>query len=243
MNHERENILNMIYRILGDSDCPMLEVSLERGETIVMERGSMVYMQDVTLEGKMNSKGSGFGALLGAIGRSMTSGESMFITHATGESNDGRVGIAPAIPGKIQHLYVDGYTQYRLNTGAFLCCDSTVTYNMKSQSAGKAFFGGTGGFFVMETAGEGDLFVSAFGDLIELEVTPDRPLTIDNEHVVAWDASLQYSIEIASGTFGFTSGEGLVNRFTGNGKVLIQTRNIHALADALRPYLPTSSSN
>ena len=233
----------MIYRILGDSDCPMLEVSLERGETIVMERGSMVYMQDVTLEGKMNSKGSGFGALLGAIGRSMTSGESMFITHATGESNNGRVGIAPAIPGKIQHLYVEGNTQYRLNTGAFLCCDSTVTYNMKSQSAGKAFFGGTGGFFVMETAGEVDLFVSAFGDLIELEVTPDRPLTIDNEHVVAWDASLQYSIEIASGTFGFTSGEGLVNRFTGSGKVLIQTRNIHSLADALRPYLPTSSSN
>ena len=84
----------MIYRILGDSDCPMLEVSLERGETITMERGSMVYMQDVSLEGKMNSKGSGFGALLGAIGRSLTSGESMFITHATGETNNGRVGIA-----------------------------------------------------------------------------------------------------------------------------------------------------
>lgn len=95
----------------------------------------------------------------------------------------------------------------------------------------------------METTGEGDLFVSAFGDLIELEVTPDRPITIDNEHVVAWDSSLNYSIEVASGTFGFTSGEGLVNRFTGYGKVLIQTRNIHSLADALRPYLPTSSNN
>ena len=183
------------------------------------------------------------GSFLGALGRSLTSGESMFITHATGETNNGRVGIAPAIPGKIQHLYVGGSTQYKLNTGAFLCCDSTVTYEMRSQSAGKALFGGTGGFFVMETTGEGDLFVSAFGDLIELEVTPDRPITIDNEHVVAWDSSLNYSIEVASGTFGFTSGEGLVNRFTGYGKVLIQTRNIHSLADALRPYLPTSSNN
>ena len=50
-------------------------------------------------------------------------------------------------------------------------------------------------------------------------------------------------VTVASGTFGFTSGEGLVNRFTGYGKVLIQTRNIHSLADALRPYLPTSSNN
>ena len=80
----------MIYEIRGDSDCPMLEVSLERGETIIMERGSMVFMQDVSLEGKMNSKGSGFGSFLGALGRSLTSGESMFITHATGETNNGR---------------------------------------------------------------------------------------------------------------------------------------------------------
>ncbi|MEI3148214.1 MAG: AIM24 family protein [Merdibacter sp.] len=49
---------------------------------------------------------------------------------------------------------------------------------------------------------------------------------------MAWDASLDYSIRVASGTFGFTSGEGLVNEFNGNGKVYIQTRNIHNLADA-----------
>ena len=47
----------------------------------------------------------------------------------------------------------------------------------------------------------------------------------------------------ASGTFGFTSGEGLVNEFTGNGKIYIQTRNVHNLADALRPFFPSSSSN
>lgn len=95
----------------------------------------------------------------------------------------------------------------------------------------------------METTGTGDLFVSAFGDLLELAVTPDQPLIIDNEHVVAWDASLSYNIEVASGTFGFTSGEGLVNKFTGNGKVLIQTRNLHSLADALRIYLPANTNS
>lgn len=232
----------MKYTMKGDSDCPMLEAYLQQGETILMERGSMVFMKDVSLEGKVNSKSNGLGGLFGAIGRSLTSGESMFITHATGTTNNGVVGISPAIPGKIHHLSVDAYTQYCLNNGAFVCCDNTVTYEMHSQKLSKAFFGGTGGLFVMETTGTGDLFVSAFGDLLELEVTQDQPLTIDNEHVVAWDASLDYNIEVASGTFGFTSGEGLVNRFTGNGKVLIQTRNLHSLADALRIYLPTNSN-
>ena len=114
---------------------------------------------------------------------------------------------------------------------------------MKKQDLGKAIFAGTGGLFVMETQGEGDVLVSSFGDILALEVREDQPLTIDNEHVVAWDASLQYDIRVASGTFGFTTGEGFVNEFHGNGTVLIQTRNVHNFADAIRPFLPTSSSN
>lgn len=232
----------MNFKILGDSDCPLAHIALRRNETIKIERGSMAYVSNVSLEGKMNTSKKGFGGVLSAIGRSMTSGESMFITHAIGTSDDGYVGIAPSIPGKINRLSV-GDKQYRLNTGAFLACDEGVEYVMKSQDVGKAFFSGTGGFFVMETQGQGDLLVSSFGDILALEVSLDKPVTIDNEHVVAWDASLNYDIHIASGTFGFTTGEGLVNEFHGNGIVYIQTRNVHSLADAVRPFLPTSTSN
>lgn len=233
----------MKYKMLGDSDCPMLHVELQRNESIKIERGAMVYVSNVDIEGKMNSSKKGFGGVLGALGRSMTSGESIFITHATGTRDDAYIGIAPSIPGKIKCLHVEDSKQYRLNTGSFLACDMGVEYSMKSQSVGKAFFGGTGGFFVMETSGTGDILVNAFGDLLELHVTPDHPITIDNEHVVAWDASLSYNIHVASGTFGFTTGEGLVNEFHGEGVVLIQTRNIHSLADAVQPFLPTSTSN
>ncbi|MBQ9391279.1 MAG: TIGR00266 family protein [Lachnospiraceae bacterium] len=231
----------MNYKIIGDSDNPIAEVKLNQGEMIRMDRGCMVYMQDVSLEGKMNSKKSGLGGVLGAIGRSMTSGESMFITEATGSSNDAVIAVAPACPGKIVKLEV-GTIQYRLNNGAFLACESSVFYNMKKQDLGKALLANTGGLFVMETEGQGDLLATAFGDLVELEVTPDKPLTIDNEHVVAWDRNLDYHMEIASGTFGFKTGEGIVNKFHGSGKVLIQTRNLHSLADAIGTYLPDKSS-
>ena len=231
----------MKYRINGDSDCPLAEVTLAEGEKIKIERGAMAYMSNVEIVGKMNANRKGLGGVLSAIGRSLTSGESMFITQAQGLAEGSSIGIAPAIPGAICKLEV-GTKQYRLNTGAFLASDDSVSYVMKSQDLGKAFFGGTGGLYVMETEGQGDILVNAFGALVELTVTPDAPLIVDNEHVVAWDANLDYNIEIASGTFGFTTGEGLVNTFHGDGKVLIQTRNLHSLADALSPFLPNKSS-
>lgn len=232
----------MKYQIQGDSDCPLVYVELQKNETIKMERGSMAYLSNIEIVGKMNSNKKGVGGLLSAVGRSLTSGESMFITHAKGLSDGAYIGIAPSVPGKIQCLRVDASHQYRLNTGAFLCCDESVEYVMKSQSVGKALFGGTGGFFVMETQGQGDVMINAFGDLLTIPVSPDHPVTIDNEHVVAWDANLDYDIHIASGAFGFTTGEGLVNEFHGSGNVLIQTRNIHNFADALEKFLPKQSN-
>lgn len=231
----------MRFVLTGDSDCPIARLALSRGESVKIENGSMVYSRGVEISGGLNSKKKGLGGVLGAIGRSITSGESMFITTATGTVDDGEIAIAPPIPGKIISLQVGGQQQYRLNTGAFLACDATLDYTMVNQGLGRAVFGGTGGLFVMETNGTGTILVSAFGDIMSLDVTPESPLVVDNEHVVAWDASLNYNIQVASGMFGFTTGEGVVNSFNGYGRVYIQTRNLQNLAQAMHPYLPTSA--
>ena len=228
--------------LTGDSDCPIARIALAQGESVKTESGSMVYSRGVEITGGLNSKKKGLGGVLGAIGRSITSGESMFITTATGTAPIGEIAVAPPVPGKIVQLPIDDAHRYRLNTGAFLACDETVEYTMVSQGISKAVFGNTGGLFVMEVGGQGSLLVSAFGDILALDVAPDMPLTVDNEHVVAWDAALDYHIEAASGIFGFTTGEGLVNTFTGAGRVYIQTRNLANLAQAMHPYLPTSSN-
>lgn len=231
----------MRFVLTGDSDCPIARLALSRGESVKIENGSMVYSRGVEISGGLNSKKKGLGGVLGAIGRSITSGESMFITTATGTVDDGEIAIAPPIPGKIISLQVGGQQQYRLNTGAFLACDATLDYTMVNQGLSKAVFGGTGGLFVMETNGTGTILVSAFGDILSLDVTPESPLVVDNEHVVAWDASLNYNIQVASGMFGFTTGEGVVNSFNGYGRVYIQTRNLQNLAQAMHPYLPTTA--
>ena len=229
----------MRYIISDSAVFPLIEVTLQRGEQIRIESGAMVYHNgDVHLEGKMNSNGGGgLGGVVKALARSAVSGESFFITTATGTADNAKIALAPGTPGAVRELQL-GAMQWRVNDGAFLACDAGVTYNMVRQNLGKAIFGGTGGLFVMETAGAGSMLVNAYGDIMEINLDGSRPLVVDNTHVIAWTSTLQYNIKVASGMFGFTSGEGLVNEFYGAGTLLIQTRNVKSLADMVKPYLP-----
>lgn len=232
----------MRYTMTENTVFPLLEATLQRGEKIRLERGAMVYHNgDVSIEGKMNSSGSGgIGGFVKAVGRSMVSGESMFITTATGMADNAKIAFAPGTPGTVRELQL-GPQQWRLNDGAFLACDEGVTYNMVSQNLGKAIFGRTGGLFVMETSGTGMMLICGYGDIIEIRLDGSRPFVVDNTHIVAWTSSLDYKIKVASGVIGFTSGEGLVNEFHGAGTILIQTRNVESLARMLKPYLPSGN--
>lgn len=227
----------MNYSLSNEGAFPLVLVKLNAGEEIKIESGSMVYHNGkVKLEGKMNSNSGGIGGFLKAAAKSVVSGEGFFITSAIGKAADGLIAVAPSSIGSIRELSV-GEEKWRVNDGCFLACDSGVTYNMKRQSVTKALFGGTGGLFVMETDGQGAMIVSGFGDIIDIELDGSAPFVVDNSHVVAWSCSLAYDIKSASGTFGFKTGEGVVNEFTGKGKLLIQTRD---LAQMISPYVTSS---
>lgn len=235
----------MNYEIKGDNPFPVALLHLTNGEKVQIESGSMIYHNNkIDLEGRMNSNGKkGIGGLMSALGRGLTSGESVFITTATGTANDAELAIAPSNPGVIQELELTDQQQWRLNTGAFLAMDATAQYKMIRQKAGDALFGGTGGFFIMETTGVGKMLISAYGEILPLDLDGQADYVVDNDHVVAWSSDLSYNIEAASGTIGFKTGEGLVNHFSGTGRIYVQTRNLKALADLVKPYLPTKSSN
>lgn len=233
----------MKFKITPSDAYPTAIISLHQNEKILIENGSMLYHNgEVELEGKMNSNGkSGLKGALGALGRSITSGESVFITKVTGHSDQAEIAVAPSTPGQIRELPI-GTKQWRLNTGAFLACDASVSYTMVKQQVAKAVFAGTGGLYVMETAGEGTMLINGYGDIIELTVDGNKPFTVDNSHVIAWESSLDYSIKAASGVIGFKTGEGLVNEFRGHGTVLIQSRNIETLASKLSPFIQKKSN-
>ena len=123
----------MEYQLSSTSTAPLVEISLDDNEEIQIESGSMVYHNAaVKLEGKMNSNGKGgLGGALKALGRSITSGESFFITKASAIGANGKISLAPASLGSIKEILV-GQEQWKPNTGAFLwrnwwsCCDENT---------------------------------------------------------------------------------------------------------------------
>ena len=220
---------------------PLVELSLNQGETVYIQRGSMVYhTPNVSLNTQLNASGSGFGRFVKAVGRSMVSGESTFITQAVAESDNGNLALAPDTPGQVIALEL-GEKQYRLNDGAFLALDGTAFYTMERQSIGKALFGGQGGLFVMTTQGQGTLLANAFGSIKKIELQ-NQEVTIDNAHVVAWSQSLDYHIHLENGFWqSIGTGEGVVNTFRGTGEVYVQSLNLQSFAGSLNKYIQKES--
>ena len=232
----------MRFSMDSNMQFPLVELSLNQGETVFIQRGSMVYhTPNVTLNTQLNASGSGLGRFVKAVGRSMVSGESTFITQAVAQSDNGYLALAPDAPGQVIPLQL-GEKQYRLNDGAFLALDGTAYYTMERQSVGKALFGGQGGLFVMTTQGQGTLLANAFGSIKKIELH-NQEVTIDNAHVVAWSQSLNYNIHLENGFWqSIGTGEGVVNTFQGTGEVSVQSLNIETFANVLRPHLHIDNS-
>ena len=231
----------MRFSMDSNMQFPLVELSLNQGETVFIQRGSMVYhTPNVTLNTQLNASGSGLGRFVKAVGRSMVSGESTFITQAVAQSDNGYLALAPDAPGQVIPLQL-GEKQYRLNDGAFLALDGTAYYTMERQSVGKALFGGQGGFFVMTTQGQGNLLANAFGSIKKLELH-NQEVTIDNAHVVAWSQSLNYHVHLENGFWqSIGTGEGVVNTFQGTGEVYVQSLNLQTFAGSLSKFIPRSS--
>src|SRR5471032_211284 len=216
-----------IFNVTGEVD-PFLHITLAKGEKIYCESDAMVMMEtNLELKGKMTG---GIGA---ALMRTFANGESFFQQHIEALRGDGDCLLSPTLPGALRVLDV-GSQQYMISDGAFVAATSGVELKVRTQSLGNALFAQSGGFFITETAGVGQVAVSGFGSISQLDVTPGRDVIIDNSHVVAWDSALRYEISVTTGgNSGFlsnlvnsqTSGEGMVLRFSGHGKILICSRN------------------
>ena len=127
--------------------------------------------------------------------------------------------------------------------GAFMASTINVDTSTKFQGA-KSLFSREGAFFLRAEAADvpGRVFFTSYGAMKEIEVTPDKPIKIDNGHVVAFSEGLNYQISKVKGLGSFFfGGEGFTLDFHGSGSVWIQTRNIQSLANQLIPFLPTRS--
>ncbi len=231
------------FEITGSVD-PLLNCSLEKGEKILTESNAMVAM-----DGNLSLKGKARGGVLSSITRKLFNDESFFQQAIEAEDGPGSALLAPNIPGDIRILDV-GERQYMISDGSFLAATEGVELNLKTQSLGRALLGDSGGFFLMATAGRGQVAISGFGSMREIEVRPGQTLIIDNGHLVAWDTTLDYELSIntaKSGLFGKlvhsqTTGEGIVLKFRGEGKIYVCSRNKGGFVEWICGQMPTQNA-
>ena len=220
------------YEVLHQPSFALAVVQLQPETSIQAEAGAMVSMSaNIELQSQM--KGGLFGAIKRAAG-----GESAFVSTFTARGGPGEVTFAPGAPGDIAAIELNNQSFY-VQSSSYLAGDANLTVDTKWGGA-KSFFGGEG-LFVLLVQGRGLLLVSSFGAIHRKQLQPGERYVVDTGHLVAWEATTQYTLRKAAAGFFRTmmSGEGIVAEFSGPGELLIQTRNLAALAGLLKPFFPS----
>jgi uncharacterized protein (TIGR00266 family) len=211
----------------GNPDYGHVDVTLDPGERIYTEGGAMSRMTP-----GMDLKVRMMGGFVRSIARKLLGGESFFLNEYC-DPEGGSLSISPAVPGTVIQRKLAG-EELLMTATSFLACSDGV--DLKTRFGGlKSLFSGEGAF-LMAAQGQGDLFFNAYGAVLERDL--DGELTVDTGHVVAWEPSVNYEIKGMGGLKQtLFSGEGLVMRFKGQGKIWLQTRTLGSTAGWLVPYL------
>lgn len=214
--------------ILGNPDFGHLRMLLESGDAVYVESGAMSAMDDdIGVQVKM------LGGIVPAIGRKVFAGESLLVGRYESRTSGQRLSVSPAIPGQVLHKRMEGQRMI-LTPGSFMACTDGVKLSTIFGGV-KAMFSGEGMFFIA-VDGIGDLWYNAYGAVVEKDLQGGE-LIVDTGHVVAWEPSLSWSIQGMGNLFStMFSGEGLVIKFSGSGKLWLQTRSIGGLTGWLRGY-------
>ena len=211
------------YTIDGRPDFSFLTVKMAEGTTLKVEASAMATM-DTNITMKTRLKG-GFGR--------MVTGESLFINEFTAEGGSGEIGIAPGPAGDMAHAYLNGNTVF-LQNSAFVASSMGVSLETKWQGMVKGFFSGES-LFLIRCTGTGDLWFNTFGAMIPVDV--DGAYVVDTSYIVAFTEGLDYRVTSVGGYKSlFFSGEGLVCRFSGKGRVWIQTRQLPGFITWINPF-------
>ena len=224
----------MEFKIEG-APLPVVICQMQPGETMITERGSMSWMSP-----NMQMETTSGGGLGKALGR-MFAGDSLFLNRYTAQGGPGLIAFASSFPGAIRAFEIGPGQELIVQKRGFLAAQSTVNLSVHFQKKlGAGLFGGEG-FIMQRLSGQGTAFVEFDGHVVEYELRAGQSIVVDTGYLAAMESTCSMEIQMVPGVknalFG---GEGLFNTVvTGPGRVYLQSMPVHAVADAIRPYIPT----
>lgn len=222
---------------VSQSSFPTVTCELQRGEKMITEKGSMLWMSPGI---RMETTGGGIGKMFSK----MFSGESMFQNIYTAEQ-DSTITFGSSFPGTIKAIEIGPGNEMILQKSAFLASEAGVELSVhfnKKFSAG--LFGGEG-FIMQKLSGHGVAFVEIDGDLVEYVLQPGQKIIVDTGNVAGFQTSVKMEIQQVPGLKNkLLGGEGLFHTvLTGPGKIWLQTMPIISVAQSLQPYIQIQSGS
>ena len=226
----------MDVEILYKPSYSMGVIKLSGGEQVRVEGGAMVSMSaGVTLETKAT------GGFMKSLARSVLGGESFFQNTFIAPPGGGVVSVAPALPGDMFSLVLNNEA-LMVQSGSFVASEAGVELDTKWGGA-KTFFASEG-LVMLRANGSGELLLSSYGAIHEMNLAQGEKYTVDTGHLVAFSEGIGFTVNRVGGLKStIFSGEGLVVELTGPGRVLMQTRSTDAFLSWLIPKLPKPSSS
>ncbi|WP_319500201.1 AIM24 family protein [uncultured Draconibacterium sp.] len=196
------------FDVLNRERLNMVKVELENA-AFRYEAGAMHYMQG-NLELETNVPG------VGKMFKSMITKEKIIKPVISGT---GKVFLTPSF-GEFTILELDN-DEWILDQGAYYASEMNVEMGAYTNRAISAMFSGEK-WFQTVVAGTGKVVITSAGPLEEITLNNDK-LVVDGRFAVARTSGVDLKVTKATrGIFSTVlSGEGLVNTFSGTGKVLI----------------------
>ena len=207
---------------------------LAPGETLRAEASAMVSMtRNIDIETNTGPNRQGF---FKKLGRSVLGGESFFQNVYRATSPGAHVALAPQLCGSmVVHALTPG-EELLIQGSSYVAAPDSVSIDTQFQGF-KGFFSGESLFF-LRAAGQGPVLLNAFGAIEALDL--DGEVIVDTGHVVAFTGGIGYRIDKAAAGWiaSYLSGEGLVLRLSGRGRLYVQSRNPNEFGATVGKRLP-----
>ena len=168
IQQEPFNYNGIYYDIKHRSTNTTLEVHLQQNQTIKSIPSAMV---------RMSASASIKGRISFSFRKMLTGNRMDEVTYG----GPGIVVVAPTLMGDIVSVPIDGSAQWLASRHALLAWTEGVTRDTKSQGFSQSLLGGNG-VFVYTFAGEGMLWLRAFGAIDTIDVSGSFPFTFHNWH-------------------------------------------------------------
>ena len=227
----------MKYEIKGEN-FPIVILTLENGESILTESGSMQWMSE-----GFEMKTEGGGGIGKALGRLMA-GESMFRNIYTATSDNSMIALGSSVPGSIKAIEVTPDNPVIIQKSSYLASTDQIKTEVFVQKQMKTGLFGGEGFIMQKISGQGIVFVEIFGSVMEYDLKENEKLIIDTGSFALMQASCKMDIQTVKGFKNIVlGGEGLfLTNVTGPGKVIVQTMKLSAFVNLLVPFMPRSNN-